>query len=77
VLATDDDTRGFLTAAGMVADGAHRERVVSPDGATAGELRLSAALADEATDAATHQATHDATDESTHEAIDARDPEGP
>ncbi|KRB45203.1 GNAT family N-acetyltransferase [Terrabacter sp. Root181] len=73
VLATDDDTRDFLTAAGMVADGAHRERVVSPDGATAGELRLSAALADEATDAPAHDATHDAT----HEATGVRDPEGP
>ena len=46
LLASDEDTRAFLTAAGMVADGAHRERVVTPDGGTAGELRLSAVLAD-------------------------------
>jgi ribosomal protein S18 acetylase RimI-like enzyme len=46
VLAGDDATRGFLTAAGMVADGAHRERVVSQDGGTTGEIRLSAAVVD-------------------------------
>lgn len=46
VLATDDTTRGFLTSAGMVADGARRERVVAEDGRTATEVRLSALLAD-------------------------------
>lgn len=46
VLAGDDATRGFLTAAGMVADGARRERVVSQDGGTTGEIRLSAAVID-------------------------------
>lgn len=46
VLASDDSTRGFLTAAGMVADGAHRERVVAQDGGTTGEIRLSAAVVD-------------------------------
>jgi ribosomal protein S18 acetylase RimI-like enzyme len=66
VLATDDTSRGFLTAAGMVADGAHRERVVSPDGDTARELRLSAALADE---------TPGSTDSDT--APDVRAPEAP
>ena len=36
---------GEDTAAGMGVDGAHRERVVSPDGATAREVRLSAVVA--------------------------------
>jgi ribosomal protein S18 acetylase RimI-like enzyme len=47
LLASDEATRAFLTAAGMVADGAHRERVVGEDGATARELRLSASVAPE------------------------------
>jgi GNAT superfamily N-acetyltransferase len=42
VLGSDDDTRAFLVGAGMVADGAHRSRVVAPDGATLAEVRLSA-----------------------------------
>ncbi|MDN5794235.1 MAG: GNAT family N-acetyltransferase [Intrasporangium sp.] len=42
VIGTDDDTRGFLTAAGLVPDGAHRGRVVSPEGETLQEVRLSA-----------------------------------
>jgi ribosomal protein S18 acetylase RimI-like enzyme len=42
VIGSDDDTRAFLTAAGLVTDGAHRARVVSPDGATVDEVRLSA-----------------------------------
>ena len=44
LLATDDATRAFLTAAGMVADGAHRERVVDAEGGTVRELRLSASV---------------------------------
>ena len=40
--------RAFLTAAGLEADGAHRERVVDADGTTAREVRLSAGLAPEA-----------------------------
>ncbi|NUO35142.1 MAG: GNAT family N-acetyltransferase [Dermatophilaceae bacterium] len=44
LLATDDGTRAFLTAAGMVADGAHRERVVDADGRSVRELRLSASI---------------------------------
>ena len=48
VLAADDATRAFLTAAGLEADGAHRERVVDADGTTAREVRLSAGLAPEA-----------------------------
>ena len=41
----DDRTRAFLTAAGLEADGAHRERVVDAEGTTAREVRLSAGLA--------------------------------
>lgn len=44
LLATDDATRAFLTAAGMVADGARRERVVDAEGGTVRELRLSASV---------------------------------
>jgi hypothetical protein len=44
VVADSDDTRRFLTAAGLHADGAHRERVVSDGGTTASEVRLSAAV---------------------------------
>lgn len=46
VLAGADGTRRFLEAAGLTADGAHRERVVSGDGATAREVRLSASVVD-------------------------------
>ena len=38
------EVREFLVAAGLAPDGAHRERVVGPDGETAEEFRLSAAL---------------------------------
>ena len=38
------EVREFLVAAGLGPDGAHRERVVGPDGETAEEFRLSAAL---------------------------------
>jgi ribosomal protein S18 acetylase RimI-like enzyme len=44
LLATDDAPRAFLTAAGMVADGARRERVVDAEGRTVRELRLSASV---------------------------------
>lgn len=44
LLATDEATRGFLTAAGMVADGAHRERVVDAAGGSLREVRLSASI---------------------------------
>ncbi len=43
-LAGDEDTRAFLTRAGLSPDGAFRDRVVSPEGATAREVRLVAAL---------------------------------
>jgi hypothetical protein len=46
VLGDADATRGFLTAAGLEADGAHRERVVSEEGGTAREVRLSARVVD-------------------------------
>ncbi|HEU5144722.1 MAG TPA: GNAT family N-acetyltransferase [Dermatophilaceae bacterium] len=44
VLATDEQTRAFLRAAGLEPDGAHRTRIVSEDGATAAEVRLSASV---------------------------------
>ena len=82
LLASDDATRGFLTAAGMVADGAHRQRVVSPDGDTAGEVRLSALLADDsdAADAApvtAEDSAATAADDTARAADDGRATEGP
>lgn len=44
VLATDEHTRAFLRAAGFEPDGAHRTRIVSEDGATAAEVRLTASV---------------------------------
>lgn len=44
VLATDEQTRAFLQAAGFEPDGAHRTRIVSEDGATAREVRLTASV---------------------------------
>ena len=44
VLADADETRRFLGAAGLEADGAHRERVVSGSGDTAREVRLAASV---------------------------------
>lgn len=46
-LATDEHTRAFLHAAGLEPDGAHRTRIVSEDGATAAEVRLTASVAAE------------------------------
>jgi ribosomal protein S18 acetylase RimI-like enzyme len=40
VLASDEATRAFLLDAGLDPDGAFRDRVVSPDGDTAREVRL-------------------------------------
>ncbi|WP_370894183.1 N-acetyltransferase family protein [Janibacter sp. GXQ6167] len=40
VLVPHEQTRAFLAAAGLTPDGAYRDRVVSPDGATAREARL-------------------------------------
>jgi ribosomal protein S18 acetylase RimI-like enzyme len=47
LLASDEGTRAFLVQAGLFPDGAWRDRVVSPDGATAREVRLVARIADE------------------------------
>jgi hypothetical protein len=44
VLATDEQTRAFLARAGLSPDSAYRDRVVSPDGRTAREVRLVAAI---------------------------------
>ncbi|XGX77521.1 Mycothiol acetyltransferase [Terrabacter sp. BE26] len=44
VLADDEHTQGFLAAAGLGVDGAQRERVVSEDGRTAREVRMSAGV---------------------------------
>jgi ribosomal protein S18 acetylase RimI-like enzyme len=47
VLAEDEATRAFLVQAGLVPDGAFRDRVVAPDGRTAREVRLVADLGTE------------------------------
>jgi GNAT superfamily N-acetyltransferase len=47
VLADDEATRVFLVQAGLVPDGAFRDRVVAPDGQTAREVRLVAHLCTE------------------------------
>jgi ribosomal protein S18 acetylase RimI-like enzyme len=52
VLADAGSTRGFLAAAGLEADGARRERVVSEDGRTAHEIRMSAGVLDPADEGA-------------------------
>ena len=44
VLVPHEQTRAFLAGAGLAPDGAYRDRVVSPDGRTAREVRLVAAL---------------------------------
>lgn len=46
LLATDEATRAFFAHAGLSPDGAFRDRVVSPDGQTAREVRLVAAIGD-------------------------------
>lgn len=43
-LAQHEPVRAFLTGAGLRPDGAYRDRVVSPDGTTAREVRLVAVL---------------------------------
>jgi N-acetylglutamate synthase-like GNAT family acetyltransferase len=45
VLADDESSRAFLVQAGLAPDGAFRDRVVSPDGDTAREVRLVADIA--------------------------------
>lgn len=44
LLAEDEDTRAFLTAAGLFPDSAYRDRVIDVDGALAREVRLTADL---------------------------------
>jgi ribosomal protein S18 acetylase RimI-like enzyme len=44
LLADDEQGRAFLAFSGFGPDGAYRDRVVSPDGQTLREVRLSAAL---------------------------------
>lgn len=44
VLVSDEATRAFLEQAGLRPDGAFRDRVVSPDGETAREVRLVATM---------------------------------
>ena len=44
ILATDEATRAFLTAAGLSPDSAYRDRVIDADGTVAREVRLTAAL---------------------------------
>ena len=44
ILARDEDTRAFLTAAGLTPDSAYRDRVVGADGKVAREVRLTADL---------------------------------
>lgn len=48
-LAQHEGVRAFLAAAGLQPDGAHRDRIVSPDGRTAREVRLVATVGDPAT----------------------------
>lgn len=45
--AAAESTRAFLLGAGLVPDGAYRDRVVSPDGATLREVRVRATLGDD------------------------------
>jgi hypothetical protein len=45
VLVDDEATRAFLAGAGFEPDGAYRDRVVSAEGQTLREVRLSCSLA--------------------------------
>ena len=47
LLARDEDTRAFLTAAGLSPDSAYRDRVIDPDGSIVREVRLTADLSRE------------------------------
>jgi ribosomal protein S18 acetylase RimI-like enzyme len=44
ILARDEQTRAFLTAAGLSPDSAYRDRVIDADGSVAREVRLTANL---------------------------------
>ncbi|WP_277452071.1 GNAT family N-acetyltransferase [Janibacter sp. DB-40] len=47
-LVQHEDVRAFLTGSGLSPDGAYRDRVISPDGETAREVRLVALLTQDA-----------------------------
>jgi ribosomal protein S18 acetylase RimI-like enzyme len=47
LLTDDENTRAFLAASGFAPDGAFRDRVVSPDGDTLREVRLTADLGED------------------------------
>jgi GNAT superfamily N-acetyltransferase len=59
VLAADETSRAFLVQAGLAPDGAFRDRVVSPDGDTAREVRLVADISTQAAEQAPSGAAHD------------------
>ena len=65
LLAGDESTRAFLLAAGLRPDGAFRDRVVSPDGDTAREVRLVAALTEPDTETETEPDTETTTETTT------------
>ncbi len=44
LLVDDEDTRAFVTAAGLSPDGAFRDRVIDVDGTVVREVRLTADL---------------------------------
>lgn len=50
LLADAEETRAFLLGAGLEPDGAYRDRVVSPDGATLREVRVRATLGQDTDD---------------------------
>ena len=47
LLSDDESARAFLTASGFAPDGAYRDRVVSPDGDTLREVRLTADIGED------------------------------
>ena len=47
LLTDDESTRAFLAASGFAPDGAFRDRVVSPDGDTLREVRLTAEIGED------------------------------
>lgn len=54
-LASAEEVRAFLAAAGLAPDGAHRDRVVGPEGETVTEVRLTASVQDPADDRAVEE----------------------
>ena len=47
LLADAEQVRAFVAASGFAPDGAYRDRVVSPDGATLREVRLTVVLGED------------------------------